>query len=152
MLAPVCRRAPVNLSISYAEDLTLVALTQAGAVGVDVERVEATVSFTDFDAVVAHEQERGTEIHSRTITWVRKESLLKATGRGLTVDPRQIQLTAPDEPPDLMAWSASDPPAGPVWMQDVEISSRHVAAVTVLTAVERPLLVIRRVALATPHG
>ena len=91
-LTPLQGRITPLVSISYAADLTVVALTDAGRVGVDVERIDATESFTRFDAVVTHEDERTTEMRSRTVTWVRKESLLKATGLGLRVDPRQIRL------------------------------------------------------------
>ena len=135
-----------HVSISYAEDLTVVALTRSGPVGIDVERCDAA-SFPGFDAVAAHEQESFHDARARTITWTRKESLLKATGQGLTVDPRRILLTEPDQPPRLVDWTAVDPPDTSVWMQDVEVTSAHVATVTVLSEV-RPELVVRRVDLA----
>ena len=138
------------MSISYAEDVTVVALTEAGPVGVDVERRDAA-DFPGFDAVAAHAQEELDEVRPRTITWVRKESLLKATGHGLAVDPRRIRVAAPSQPAELIQWDAADPPDGPVWMQDVEITSAHVAAVTVL-AQERPELVVRRADPAAPLG
>jgi len=134
------------VSISYAEDLTVVALTQSSPVGVDVERCDAA-SFPGFDAIVAHEQESFPDARARTMTWTRKESLLKATGQGLTVDPRQILLTEPSELPRLVDWTGVDPADTSVWMLDVEVTSAHVAAVTVLSKV-RPELVVRRVDLA----
>ncbi len=139
-----------DVSISYAEDLTVVALTEAGQVGVDVERSDAA-SFPGFDAVVAHENEGLRFGATETITWVRKESLLKATGRGLTVDPRLILLTDPGEPPGLVEWAAADPPQTSVWMMDFETTSGHVAAVTVLS-LNPPELVARRADLVTPVG
>lgn len=139
-----------HVSISYAEDLTVVALTESGPVGVDVERFDAA-SFPGFDAVAAHEKESLHDTRARTITWTRKESLLKATGQGLTVDPRRIRLTEPDESPGLVEWSASDPPHASVWMLDVEVTSAHVAAVTVLSE-DRPDLVVKRIDLADPAG
>jgi len=147
-LTPLQGRATPHVSISYAQDLTMVALTEAGPVGVDVERIDATESFTHFDAVVTHEDERTTEMRSRTVTWVRKESLLKATGLGLRVDPRLIRLSEPDESPELITWAAPDRPDGPVWMCDVEVTTEHVAAITVLGAAERPPLAVRRAELA----
>lgn len=144
-LTPLRGLVTPQVSISYAHDLTMVALTEAGPVGVDVERIDATESFTRFDTVVMHEDERTTEMRSRTMTWVRKESLLKATGLGLRVDPRQIRLSEPDESPELITWSAPDGPGRPVWMYDVEVASEHVAAVTVLGVAERPPLAVRRV-------
>jgi 4'-phosphopantetheinyl transferase len=142
VLAPIPGSVTPHVSISYAEGLTVVAVTEAGPVGVDVERYDAA-AFLGFEAVAAHEKETLHNTRTRTINWVRKESLLKATGRGLTVDPRRILLTEPHEPPALVEWTASDPPLGSVWMMDVEITSSHVAAVTVLCH-DPPSLVVKR--------
>lgn len=150
VLAPVPGISVAHVSISYAEDVTVVALSGVGPVGVDVERRDAA-AFLGFDAVAAHAQEELDEAGSKAITWVRKESLLKATGHGLAVDPRRIRVAAPSQPAELIQWDAADPPDGPVWMQDIEITSAHVAAVTVL-AEERPELVVRRVEPAVPLG
>lgn len=139
-----------HVSISYAEDLTVVALTGLGPVGVDVERRDAA-SFPGFDGVAAHAREESRNARTRTITWVRKESLLKATGHGLTVDPRLVQISRPDEPPALIAWSAADPPRGPVWILDVEIAGGYSAAVAVL-APARPVLLVRRADLGARPG
>ncbi|MET0821150.1 MAG: hypothetical protein ABWY58_09295 [Aeromicrobium sp.] len=74
----------VHLSLSRSGGRAVVAVTDAGPVGVDLERVHAETS----DDLVA---------------WVRAESLVKATGHGLTVDPdtldvphRTLDLDAPD--------------------------------------------------------
>ena len=131
-----------HVSISYAEDLTVVALTDLGPVGVDVERRDA-VSFPGIDKVTAHASEQSLTTSARTITWVRKESLLKATSHGLTVDPRRVQVSGPDEPPALIAWAAPDPPPGQVWILDLEIAGEYLAAVTVV-AEDRPDLLVRR--------
>jgi 4'-phosphopantetheinyl transferase len=142
-VTPVPGRATPQVSISYAEDATVVALSGVGPVGVDVER-RAAAAFRGFDSVASYAQEEHDETGSQAITWVRKESLLKATGHGLAVDPRRIRIAGPSQPPELIQWDAADPPDGPVWMQDVEITSAHVATVTVL-AEERPELVVRKV-------
>lgn len=73
----------VHVSLSRSQGLTIAAVTDAGPVGVDVEAVTA-----DCDDLVA---------------WVRTESLVKATGHGLTIDPallddvvrRTVDLDAP---------------------------------------------------------
>ena len=41
--------------------------------------------------------------------WVRKEALLKMTGLGLAIDPSLIEVSAPDEPPSLLAWDGPGP-------------------------------------------
>lgn len=84
----------VHLSLSRSGGRAVVAVTDAGPVGVDLEHVRAGAT----DDLVA---------------WVRAESLVKATGHGLTIDPATLDV--PHRTLDLNA------PAG------------FVAAVTVLT-------------------
>lgn len=135
----------VHVSASYCADVTVVAVTLVGPVGVDVERADAMTSFVGFNEVVSHAAEKPGDYRSKAATWVRKESLLKATGLGMSVDPRRVQVTESDQSPRLVAWEADEPPGSPVWMDDVALSPDHVAAVTVLAA-ERPHLVVRRAA------
>jgi 4'-phosphopantetheinyl transferase len=78
----------------------VVAATEAGPVGVDVERT-AAVDFAGFDAVAltAVERDRIAALDpakrslARAMAWVRKEALLKATGSGLMVEPGQVELS-----------------------------------------------------------
>ena len=39
--------------------------------------------------------------------WVRKEAVLKASGVGLDEDPREVEITAPSQPPRLIRWAGS---------------------------------------------
>jgi 4'-phosphopantetheinyl transferase len=141
LLTPATAPA-IHVSISRCGDATVVALTEAGPVGVDVERGDAA-SFAAFDAVGTHRLERPRNARERTITWVRKESLLKATGHGLAVDPAGIRITDPTSVPAVLTWDAPDAPVGPMWVRDVEIGRDHAAAVTVL-AEQEPQLVVRK--------
>lgn len=140
VLAPVPGIRLPHVSISRADALTVVALTNAGPVGVDVERSTAA-SFPGFGTVGTHRGERPGTPRERTVRWVRKESLLKATGQGLTVNPARLRFSEADEPPALLAWDAADPAPGPLWLSDVEVGRGYVAAVTVL-AEASPNLVI----------
>ena len=72
--------------------MTVVAVTDAGPVGVDVEQIQ------DEDLA----------------PWVRTESLVKATGHGLTIDPAAITDDR--------------------WTSDLAAPDGYVAAVTILTA------------------
>ncbi len=140
LLAPIRGLTVPHVSISRADRVSLVALCDAGPVGVDVER-KGSAGFDRFADVGLHPSEGATTARARTVTWVRKESLLKASGHGLGVDPRRIRLTGPSEPPALVDWSAPRPP-GSAWMFDVGTLRSHVAAVTVLAATA-PELVVR---------
>lgn len=105
--------APVHVSLSRAAGLAVVAVTDAGPVGVDVEPTASTTREVD------------------VATWVRKESIVKATGHGLMVDPDSIDVTAPGPP---------------VWMFDLVCPEGFVAVATVLSDV-RP-----RLSPAAPEG
>ena len=80
MLALLPGLAAPDVSISRAGPVTVIALSTAGAVGVDVERADAA-GFEGFAAVALHPSEDSASAQEQTVTWVRKESLLKATGK-----------------------------------------------------------------------
>jgi 4'-phosphopantetheinyl transferase len=92
-------RPAVHLSLSRSGGRGVVAVTDVGPVGVDVEdlHVQGVEGVTTDDLVA----------------WVRAESLVKATGHGLTIDPATLDV--PRRTLDL------DAPVG------------FVAAVTILT-------------------
>lgn len=106
-------RSEPHLSISRSGSLTVVAVCDTAPVGVDVERWDAAGP-------------------ASTVTWVRTEALLKATGHGLRLDPGTVELSEPDREPELIGWP--EPPAPDVRLYDVETAPGFVAAVAVLTA------------------
>lgn len=109
----------------------MVGLTHSGPVGVDIECADAP-SFAGFDDVVLHPDERAASVRDRATSWVRKESLLKATGDGLGVDPRDVRLGEAADPPCLLGWAARPSLPGRLSMHDVDVGTDHVASVTVL--------------------
>ena len=117
-------RLPIHVSLSRTHGLAVVAVTDAGPVGVDVERMTSGV---DRDVDIA--------------TWVRKESVVKATGHGLLVDPSTIEVTSAGQPPALVTWPA-EPITPATWMFDLATRPGYVGAATVLCAA-RPVLVER---------
>lgn len=82
---------PLHVSVSRSDGLTVVAVTDVGPVGVDVEAIQ------------------GEDLMS----WVRTESLVKATGHGLTIDPDDI--------------------ADDRWTADLDAPDGYVGAVTILS-------------------
>jgi 4'-phosphopantetheinyl transferase len=124
-------RVPAHVSLARAGDLSVVAVTDAGPVGVDVE-AEGAAEFAGFDAVGLHPGERGATPADRTRTWVRKEALLKAHGLGLAVDPSDVSI----DDHGLVAWGSSHRSPGPVWLRDLVVPG-HVVAVAVLPPADR---------------
>jgi 4'-phosphopantetheinyl transferase len=120
-------RDAVHVSLSRAGELAVIAMSDAGPVGVDLELTAAS--------------------QVDVATWVRKESVLKATGHGLLVDPDSVEVTAPDQAPVLLSCPAIEPLAAPAWVLSLECPDGYVGAVTVLSAV-RPLSAPR----AAPEG
>lgn len=128
------------VSLSYAGDLAVAALSGDGEVGVDVEELDES-DFDGFNVVTLDEVEvaaldglDGEALRrARAQVWARKESVLKASGHGLVVDPRQVIVTGPKEQPALVSWRGEHPLDGPVQLADVELGDpSHVAAVAVL--------------------
>jgi len=128
-----------HVSLSHAGGHVMVAATDAGPVGVDVELVAAT-GFAGFDEIALTSAERvvvegcapAARARARAVYWARKEAVLKATGRGLAVDPCALEVSAPHLPAALKAWRAAEPPVTPVQITDVPVDGDHVAAVAVL--------------------
>ncbi len=130
-----------SYSLSYTSGLAVVALTEAGPVGVDVEQVRES-DFAGFaevtlaaDEVAGFAGVTGAELlPARAQVWARKESVLKATGHGLVVDPSEVVVTGPAEDPALLDWRATQAPPGAVRLADVPLADAgHRAAVAVLT-------------------
>ena len=133
--------AAPHFSVAHAGDRVVVAVTRAGPVGVDVEVVDA-VRFAGFDGVALAGSECGVlarlapERHAaaRATWWVRKEAVLKATGLGLAVDPCDLVVSGPSEPPVLLEWNAPQPVAGKVSLAEVHLGAGYVSTVAVVGA------------------
>lgn len=120
------------VSLSRAGELVVVAVTDAGPVGVDVE-VVPDLPRPDFATFALHTGERAASAWEQATTWVRKEAVLKAVGLGLRLDPREVGVSPADEPPAVRSWPGTAPLS---WMSDLERPG-HAACVAVLVG-EQP--------------
>lgn len=130
-----------SYSLSYTGSLAVVALSNAGEVGVDIESITGA-DHDGFDQVtLAPEEVPGFSGYAdddlaaaRATVWARKEAVLKATGHGLVVDPTEVVVTAPGEPARLVAWRARETDPGTVDLHDLVLRDPdHRGAVAVLT-------------------
>lgn len=131
--------APPHVSLSYAGNRVLVALSLTAELGVDVERWAAT-AFPGFSALALTEEEArellsfrpSDRTAAKTVWWVRKEAALKATGHGLRVDTSSLRVTPPDQPPRLLSWNDTEVPPPTLSMGDIQVGGQYAAAVAVL--------------------
>ncbi|MCG5216074.1 4'-phosphopantetheinyl transferase superfamily protein [Streptosporangium soli] len=131
--------SPLHVSVSHSGDRVAVALTAEGPVGVDVELVPsvpvddlARCALTQDErlALEALPEERRYEAFAGV--WVRKEAALKATGHGLRISPDRVEVTGPDESPQLLRWPLDIPP-GDVRFHMLHPGDGYVGVFAVLT-------------------
>ena len=134
--------SPLTFNMSHSSTLGLFGFTRTGPIGVDVERLRASVD------VVSLSERFFTEAESRLIAdangddrlryfftaWVRKEAVVKAVGRGLAIPLSAVDVTPGDPAPHRTASLAEDPPS--TWqIIDLPAPADHRAA---LATADRP--------------
>jgi 4'-phosphopantetheinyl transferase len=108
------------VSLSRAGGLVAIAVSSSGPVGIDIES-RATASRHPLDA--------GAEPLEPARLWTMKEAVLKADGRGLRVDPRDLTI---GEGPSLTAWDDASFPLADLTLVEFVVSTDIVGAVAVL--------------------
>ncbi len=137
-----------SFSLSYTSGLAVVAAAEGVQVGVDVEDL-TDADFEGFagatlsrDEVPAFAGLEGRELLvARARVWARKEAVLKATGHGLVVDPSEVLVTGPFDPPGLADWRAQEKRPIAVSIVDLDLTAGdHRAAIAGLT--DEPLDIV----------
>ena len=125
----------IDVSVSHSADRVLLAVTRAGPVGVDVERITDANTATLADRVLAP-GEPVRRPWDFFVYWCRKESAVKATGDGLRVPLSEVVVRPADAPAGLLSYRGARLTAD---MTDLDVGPGYAAAVTVLTG--RPVRV-----------
>jgi len=111
----VLRPSGSYVSLSRAAATVAVAVSLAGPIGVDIESVSA-VGRAGFDDVAFNQPERDALLavpvrardRVRAGFWTAKEAVLKLSGDGLTVDPRELTVAWAEEGASvLLSWPGS---------------------------------------------
>ena len=130
--------APVHLSLAHAGDRVLVAASQLGPVGIDVELERARPSRASTRSRWPRKSVRGSHrsrptdaTAARTRSWVRKESVLKATGNGLACDPRAVVVSPPSERPRRAGLARASRPST-VQLTDLDVGDGYAACLALL--------------------
>lgn len=105
---------PVDFSLSHDAELVVLAVSVHGPVGVDVERLHPDRTLpSGLAARVLHPAElcrsSPTLGQEALLTyWIRKESLTKATGEGIRAGFDQIEVSPPEQAPELLSWAGHE--------------------------------------------
>lgn len=128
-------------SLSHTHGLVVLAVARTCRVGVDIERVRRTDDELDVAATMFSERElalvRAAPLSSRPHVflevWTRKESLVKATGRGLTLRLDSFSvvkedgrwLERPSTPPGTMSYTIDSLAAPPGYIGAVAVAAER---------------------------
>lgn len=141
--APAVEGAALHVSVAHGGAWVAVAVSALAPVGVDVEPLTRALEVGALAEQILAPAERdllatveGDDARRRALLvwWTRKEAVLKATGDGLRVDPRELVLSAPDTPPRLVAFAGRPELASTCAIADLAPDGDHVGAVAVLAA------------------
>jgi 4'-phosphopantetheinyl transferase len=120
----------LHASVTHSSDLVVVATTAAGPVGVDVELIGGPPSQRLLSSVCTSDEQAFVLTPKDFFTyWVRKESILKASGEGLRREMTDVMVTPPDSPPTLL--SVVDGPTPPCSMEAIKVEG-YTGSVAVL--------------------
>ena len=123
---------PVRASISRTRGHVLVALSMVGPVGVDAEAMDGALR--GVSDLLLHEDEAATAARDLATIWVRKESLLKATGQGLSAPMTDIRVSGPGAAAQVLAWRGRDRRSyDAISMSDFALGAHVVGCVSVIT-------------------
>lgn len=86
---PFLKERCIDFNISHSGNAVICAISNDGRVGVDIENVKS-IDYTDFKNVFTKEEWYEIDNSHNSLSmfykyWTRKESLIKADGRGLTI-------------------------------------------------------------------
>ncbi|WP_289039706.1 4'-phosphopantetheinyl transferase superfamily protein [uncultured Zobellia sp.] len=101
---------PLRFNVSHSGDSIVIAFTNTGEVGVDVERIkndfkvakiaEGFFSSDEISSLLAFPEEKRAQVFFNC--WTRKEAFIKAKGVGLSFDLTSFSVSIADEAPELL--------------------------------------------------
>jgi 4'-phosphopantetheinyl transferase len=137
--------AAPEVSISHSGSLVALAVVAGAPVGVDVEQIRdaevtelARVAFSErertaFEALPANERQGAFFTY-----WARKEAVVKATGKGMSIPLTRLTLSSPDAHPRVLAADTSEVDIDRVRMADLTRPGHDYRASVAVLADEDP--------------
>lgn len=132
---PTVQGEAIGVSLAHSGGVVLVAASPDAEVGVDVERMVRVSRSRSLQRWLpdVEEPRGGWDADRMTVSWVRREAVLKATGRGLTVPRGALSLSRADEAARVSATWAPLPPASAWALADLPAPDGYRAAVAVVS-------------------
>jgi 4'-phosphopantetheinyl transferase len=129
----------LEFNLSHTRGLALVAVTRGRAIGVDVEQVRPFEEVAELPSRIFSRRElaqfeRLSPSDQQTAffsAWTRKESLVKATGLGFTMNVQEVEVTfSPGVAAQILQWPMGGAPRD--WtLREVDVPTGYAAAVAV---------------------
>lgn len=125
-------------NLSHSHQLALYAVAWNRDVGIDVEQIDSERDYESIAARFFSSQEQAAlnqlsaarKLQGFFNCWTRKEALLKAIGKGLTLPLDQFAVSlAPDEPACLLHVDWMPQSFDEWWLQDLQVGTGYAAAV-----------------------
>jgi len=135
---PTLPGSGLELSLAHSGDRVVVATALGTPVGVDVEQGNPTLDLDALAGTVLTAREAATlaalpasqRRAGFLAYWTRKEAVLKATGDGLRLPLRQVEVTGPVEPPRVLAFTGRSPDQ--ISLLGLDAGPDHAAALAVI--------------------
>ncbi|WP_314223174.1 4'-phosphopantetheinyl transferase family protein [Streptomyces zaehneri] len=132
----------VTFSVTHSGALVGVAVCRGGEVGLDVEESHgdmdidsaARVALSDVELAALYARPAAERQPAFLRVWTRKEAVLKALGVGLGVPLRELEVSGPEQPPEVLAWPDRLATRPRVSLADTVVDGMHPAAVAVVVA------------------
>lgn len=102
--APRVDGGGLRVSVAHSADVVVVASAAGVRVGVDVERAPSAARLADLRRGALDSVESAPTAADFASVWARKEAVLKCTGDGLQVAPREVIVTPAHRPPALLRY------------------------------------------------
>lgn len=140
LLAPNTFRDDLRFNLSHSHGLALYAVSRAGEVGIDLERIRsdrdheqlAERFFSSGEAAALGDLPPEDRIDAFFQCWTRKEAYLKARGEGLAIPLASFSVSlAPGEPAALVSVDGDDREAARWWLSSIDPGPGFAAALAV---------------------
>ena len=146
-------RNGIAFNLSHSGRLALLAIARDNSPGVDIERISPDICCSEIAAgeFTTREQRlffRARDEEQRNLFfsfWTRKEAVLKGIGKGLSIEPSEVDVADPDSGP---VWETSFTPHGTWHLRDIAADPGYAAACAYQDGIED----IRFFALGLKHG